>query len=1040
MEEYSLDRHLKSYCDAHEEYQNLYATWSLNRKSCSEMLKTVLLRYPHYSLHDASHAEAILSKIEMLLGSRVSQLSPTDTWLVLHAAYAHDLGMVVQWRDLQNAWSDPAFQNYLTSLAEGEDKNLRNAVQWLRKMEAGKKDDALWPLHIVRSVQLIDAAYFRSQHAAMSKSYIERIAQGLQIDLGHSGLVRSRLLQLLGEICACHTAPEDQVLELPYETNGFGSDYAHPRFVAMLLRLGDLLDVDNGRFNAAAEEVIGGLPESSVAHKEKHEATKHLLITPERIEFASDGPDEPSYLEARRFVNWLEAEIRFLTMNWVILVPKGFGGFAPRFEKPKLCIKGVPDAEGLAGLHFEISQKKAFEIIEGSNIYENKLVFIRELLQNAMDASKIQLWRDLCAGTYQAWIGEKDSRKLQALQPYSLQAEIYHSYPIKIHLSTDEDQVTQIEIEDRGTGITLDTFKRMCNVGASPSGSDELKKEIQCMPKWLRPTAGFGIGLQSIFLVADRFEIVTNNGAEVLTAIAHSNQNGGYLQIKKEGSRPFRGTTIRIALKVPIAPSFTFAGKSFYYWYFQYDPMEAQNCLGELQILDEVSKNYGTSLFTVHVSSNNPSVGSQTITHLIPICENFAADKWERRDNYLIQFENDCSTAKLWNETNAVYAELSLHPESRSLSEVRFKGVLVKDNLLFHEQCLGAVIDIYGFDTKSCLRLNRSELTKEGNRILSDLMLELHDCYIEAVLARLNGTDKQDIALLQSKQFNLFHFWLACLPRQKAEIKTDHLKTLTETVFVLQYVNDSFKIQQVRLGSILPFDDNLFFVHGSMFKTADGLDYDRIDDVCKKLTAAAEKAPDLQKIILPLDERLIRAASNCHKAFIRRANGLFLYQISLFPVGLQVDAETRELLLKSLGERTLISRTIFDDEEHSPRRRAISGLADYPNLCVSRLPAGVMYSSFSHCNAIISPFNCDQKRLAESESCDLFVAQILESSAFQRVVQWTMDHAPDNAALRSVETVKQEYQKLMQDYYQVIHSAKKTQTHLNSTTSPAVES
>lgn len=683
------------------------------------MLKTVLLRYPHYSLHDASHAEAILSKIEMLLGSRVSQLSPTDTWLVLHAAYAHDLGMVVQWRDLQKAWSDLAFQNYLTSLAEGEDKDLRNAVQWLRKMEAGKKDDALWPLHIVRSVQLIDAAYFRSQHAAMSKSYIERIAQGLQIDLGHSGLVRGRLLQLLGEICACHTAPEDQVLELPYETNGFGSDYAHPRFVAMLLRLGDLLDVDNGRFNAAAEEVIGGLPESSVAHKEKHEATKHLLITPEQIEFASDGPDEPSYLEARRFVNWLEAEIRFLTMNWVILVPKGFGGFAPRFEKPKLCIKGVPDAEGLAGLHFEISQKKAFEIIEGSNIYENKLVFIRELLQNAMDASKIQLWRDLCAGTYQAWIGEKDSKKLQALQPYSLQAEIYHSYPIKIHLSTDEDQVTQIEIEDRGTGITLDTFKRMCNVGASPSGSDELKKEIQC---------------------------------------------------------------------------------------------------------------------------------------------------------------------------------------------------------------------------------------------------------------------------------------------------------------------------------ILPFDDNLFFVHGSMFKTVDGLDYDRIDDVCKKLTAAAEKAPDLQKIILPLDERLIRAASNCHKAFIRRANGLFLYQISLFPVGLQVDAETRELLLKSLGERTLISRTIFDDEEHSPRRRAISGLADYPNLCVSRLPVGVMYSSFSHCNAIISPFNCDQKRLAESESCDLFVAQILESSAFQRVVQWTMDHAPDNAALRSVETVKQEYQKLMQDYYQVIHSAEKTQTHLNSTTSPAVES
>lgn len=28
MDEHNLDRHLKAYCDMHEEYQNLYATWS----------------------------------------------------------------------------------------------------------------------------------------------------------------------------------------------------------------------------------------------------------------------------------------------------------------------------------------------------------------------------------------------------------------------------------------------------------------------------------------------------------------------------------------------------------------------------------------------------------------------------------------------------------------------------------------------------------------------------------------------------------------------------------------------------------------------------------------------------------------------------------------------------------------------------------------------------------------------------------------------------------------------------------------------------
>ena len=59
-----------------------------------------------------------------------------------------------------------------------------------------------------------------------------------------------------------------------------------------------------------------------------------------------------------------------------------------------------------------------------------------------------------------------------------------------------------------------------------------------------------------------------------------------------------------------------------------------------------------------------------------------------------------------------------------------------------------------------------------------------------------------------------------------------------------------------------------------------------------------------------------------------------------------MDAETRELLLKSLGERTLISRTIFDDEEHSPRRRAISGLADY------RRNKRKLYEEFARCQTL----------------------------------------------------------------------------------------
>ena len=115
--------------------------------------------------------------------------------------------------------------------------------------------------------------------------------QKFDLDLGHNGLIQPRLIKLLGQICAIHTESTEKALDLDYQTNGFDSDYAHPRFVAMLLRLGDLLDIDNGRFNTGAELSFGGLPATSIPHKEKHESTTQLLVTPAEISFRSDCPN-----------------------------------------------------------------------------------------------------------------------------------------------------------------------------------------------------------------------------------------------------------------------------------------------------------------------------------------------------------------------------------------------------------------------------------------------------------------------------------------------------------------------------------------------------------------------------------------------------------------------------------------------------------------------------------------------------------------------------------------------------------------------------
>ena len=93
---YKLEQHLVEVCN-NSTYADLLSVWNINKKMCQDVLSTVVMNYPHYTKHDISHCEAIITNIEMLLGEdAIRALSPTDTWLLLHAAYLHDIGMAVE--------------------------------------------------------------------------------------------------------------------------------------------------------------------------------------------------------------------------------------------------------------------------------------------------------------------------------------------------------------------------------------------------------------------------------------------------------------------------------------------------------------------------------------------------------------------------------------------------------------------------------------------------------------------------------------------------------------------------------------------------------------------------------------------------------------------------------------------------------------------------------------------------------------------------------------------------------------------------------
>lgn len=1006
---YNLDRHLQTCCNEQPEYLNLYSTWNLNKKTCSDALKTVLISYPHFSMHDSSHAETILSCIEMLLGDRISKISPTDTWMLLHAAYAHDLGMILTWKQIESVWESQKFQNFLLSLTETTDNELQNAVLFIRNIKE-HSNCSVWPLKAHRYVNLINATYFREKHAHMSQEYIEVLGSELKIDLGHSNLIQPRLLKLLGKVCELHTSQTEEVLKLDYKTDGFSSDYAHPRFVAMLLRLGDLLDIDNGRFNITSELVAGGLPESSVPHKDKHNATTHILITPEEIQFRSDCSNDQAYLETRKFITWLEKEVNFLTVHWAQIVPEGLGGYAPCFSKKEILINGIPDFKGVVGLRFEISQEKAFQIIEGSNIYSDPFVFIREVIQNAMDASKLQLWNDLSSGTYFAWIGDQDVSKLQ---PYNLESKIFENYPIKIRLSTLSDGTTQIEISDRGTGISIAAFKHMCNVGVSNSGFEKLQEEDLAIPNWLRPTAGFGVGLQSIFLLTNQFEIDTCDGAESFHAVAHSNKTGGYIQLQRTSSTPIRGTTIRINFHMPKEFSYSVIGSTDNYLSFHYDPMSIEDHTGEARIMDAINSSCVETMFPIFVDCAEKNLGNEKIVKDFPMSR--IDSTWKLQNSrYYYLLGSDCSSIYLWDIEKAIYAEFRLRPRGYYISRVLFKGMEIEKRLPnIQSYGIQTLIDIYGMDTKSTISLDRSSFTRQGAGLVGRTFTELLKTYIELVLEKLTNNDtEQQKVIYSSTNFNLYTFWLLCNQEQRSHFSSDMLREINEEAIVF-IKDDKHKYikSEKKINELISKITEIGFLNLDEFETQlmqSPINYQEINEV---LNLAEKKNYD----IIVADKEMTTASCICPWKSIEIPvldRPLILHTISDENKVMCIsDNSTKTIILRGLSNyiRGLRYNVIVRDKK--AKRYGIPALSDYSDIAVEELPHGIAVPVGGFNYYVIAPFQRDEADKCADMPAEKFIDYVMSSEAFHMVIRWVKEHSHTKEGNITIA-----YKKLIEEY------------------------
>lgn len=514
----TLEQHFEELREGYDSVKELHSLWVMLKKHIEDEMVYSRNVFVNYSLHDASHSRTIIQAIERFLGEeRIRRLSATDTFMLLACAYAHDYGMAQTFNKVYNILGSDKFKDFLKDTEKNsaglEDEDLwavKNLLEYLNEMKTKCSLQDIY-LSIMMTVQM----YLRPLHWRGVLNIGDDF-QGL-----FQGYVKNRFIkgsEGIVEICMCHGQPMSSVFELSDRADGMAGDEFHPRFIAAMLRLGDLLDLDNGRFPLwFARETARDcsiIPRLSGIHYKKHEAVSHLLITPERIEIRADcGRGQEGYEVAglvSEWTSWLKEECDNLVANWNAIAQPDFGR-PPSNIKINIIVDGGPYSS--VKRKMQMSQDRVMKLLQGANIYGDRYAGIRELVQNAVDASLLQLWYDIVQNRYVSFELSKNTAKT-GLEFMDLLDEkrynIFGNYDITVEVIQDkkEDKVFFV-VKDKGIGITPSDVEYIADIGSSREENERFRELLGSMPGWMKPAGAFGIGLQSVFQMTDCVEFYT---------------------------------------------------------------------------------------------------------------------------------------------------------------------------------------------------------------------------------------------------------------------------------------------------------------------------------------------------------------------------------------------------------------------------------------------------------------------------------------------------------------------------------------------------
>lgn len=673
----------------------LFTQWSYDKKIIPKALNSIANLFPHYSLHDESHSISIINNIIRILGKdSISKLSAIDIWLILSSSYYHDIGMIVSAQKLIEASTSNEFIIFFKNLLQNKTHGLYEfAKDYKIKDNKIIYTNTFLSLKQHDGIKFILAEYFRQQHSDRSEVIIINPMDEFNLSSPRNAMPE-RIFKTLGKICSSHTKSFDDVMKLSFCEVGIDTEDMHPRFVSCLLRIGDLLDLDNDRFSDVMLSTLSKVPIDTLMHKSKHMSIESFRADKNEISILAKCQDYDVAEITQHWFDYINSEITNQMSNWNKIVPLKDIGYLPSIESLKVELAPYEYIDGKNKPRFSVDTGKALDLLRGAGIYEKPEQSFREILQNAVDSTLIRIWEE-----------HKQNSNIFD-EPFTEEFKnLIKDYPIKVSIKSlkakGKYKIWEIIIEDNAMGLSSNDLKYLMNAGSSSKNLSKLNT-VNNMPKWLRPSGVFGIGFQSIFQLTEKVKIETkdfkNEQFQKITLHSpESSKNGAILLEKKDSDHSIKpGSKIIFEYKTKKIPlSYSYNHENNYV----------------KQIIDDYDF-FKLESFNIHIAYFIDEIVKFASACYFPIKIEIDTDNTtlnEKREKPFIYFDKKTSL------------EFNIYPNKHSQNtfqtKVFYKNQYIeKKNLDF--RFLGANINIHTDTASKVLTISRNAIKKEYDQKL----------------------------------------------------------------------------------------------------------------------------------------------------------------------------------------------------------------------------------------------------------------------------------------------------------------------------------